>query len=65
MFAPIVVALKQFMGKKEFLKLRGKAIALHSQVITAACEKLGIDRTYRQNLIRVARDNGKALGLLA
>ena len=65
MFAPIVLTLQQRMGKKEFLKLRGQAIALHSKVITAFCNKVGIDRTYRQNLIRVARDNGKALGLLA
>lgn len=65
MFAPIVVALKKFIGKKEFLKLRGKAIAQHSKVITKVCNQFGIDRTYRQNLIRVARDNGKALGLLA
>jgi hypothetical protein len=26
---------------------------------------VGIDRTVRQNLIRLARDNGKKLGLLA
>ncbi|NJN23157.1 MAG: electron transporter, partial [Acaryochloridaceae cyanobacterium RL_2_7] len=61
MFAPIVVVLKKFMGHKEFLKLRGKAIAQHSKVITKVCDQLGINRTYRQNLIRVARDNGKAL----
>lgn len=65
MFAPIVIALQKFMGRKEFLKTRGKAIALHSKVITAVCNQLGIERTYRQNLIRVARDNGKVLGLLA
>ena len=65
MFAPIVVTLKNFMGKKEFMKLRGKAIAQHSKVITGFCNAFGIDRTARQNLIRVARDNGKALGLLA
>ena len=65
MFAPIVVALKNKMGKVKFMKLRGKAIALHSQVITNVCNRLGIDRTQRQNLIRLARDNGKALGLLA
>ena len=65
MFAPLVISLKNAMGNKEFLKLRGKAIALHSQVITQFCDQFGIDRTYRQNLIRVARDNGKALGLLA
>ncbi len=65
MFAPIVVALKNTMGKAKFMKLRGKAIALHSQVITNVCNRLGIERTQRQNLIRLARDNGKALGLLA
>ena len=65
MFAPIVVALKNKIGKVKFMKLRGKAIALHSQVITNVCNRLGIDRTQRQNLIRLARDNGKALGLLA
>ena len=65
MFAPIVVTIKNFMGKKEFMKLRGKAIAKHSKVITAFCNAFDIDRTARQNLIRVARDNGKALGLLA
>jgi hypothetical protein len=45
--------------------LRGIAIAKHSQVITAVCNRLGIERTTRQNLIRTARDNGKRLGLLA
>lgn len=33
-FAPIVVVTRDIVGKKRFNQLRGKAIALHSQVIT-------------------------------
>ncbi|ACB51013.1 hypothetical protein cce_1663 [Crocosphaera subtropica ATCC 51142] len=65
MFAPIVILLRDRLGKVKFNKLRGEAIKLHSQVITNFCENLGIDRTARQNMIRTARDNGKKLGLLA
>ncbi len=65
MFAPIVVLVRRQVGDPKFLKLRGKAIALHSQAITNVCNRFGIDRTQRQNLIRLARDNGKKLGLLA
>lgn len=65
MFAPIIVLVRRWMGEPEFIRLRGKAIALHAQVITRFCERFSIDRTQRQNWIRLARDNGKKLGLLA
>lgn len=65
MFAPIVLLVRRVLGDSRFLKARGKAIALHSQAITHFCERVGIDRTKRQNMIRLARDNGKKLGLLA
>jgi hypothetical protein len=65
MFAPIVILTRSLMGKSQFLKLRGKGIALHSKVITRFCNQVGIERTARQNMIRLARDNGKRLGLLA
>ena len=65
MFAPVVITLRNVMGSKEFNKVRGQAIKLHSQVITRVCNRFGIERTTRQNLIRKARDNGKVLGLLA
>ncbi len=65
MFAPIVILVRARLGKAKFNQLRGKAIALHSQLITAVCNRFGIERTTRQNLIRTARDNGKKLGLLA
>lgn len=65
MFAPIVVLIRKWLGKAEFNKLRGKAIAKHGKVITAFCNKVGIERTTRQNMIRTARDNGKRLGFLA
>ncbi|MBF2006845.1 MAG: electron transporter [Chlorogloeopsis fritschii C42_A2020_084] len=65
MFAPIVVNLRNWMGKAKFNQLRGKAIALHAQVITSFCSFVGIASKERQNLIRLAKDNGKKLGLLA
>jgi len=65
MFAPIVTIARLILGQKRFTKIRGKAIALHSQVITNFCNQIGIDRTQRQSMIRLARDNGKRLGLLA
>jgi hypothetical protein len=65
MFAPIVMIVRRLVGDPKFVKLRGQAIALHSKAITQFCNQVGIDRTQRQNLIRLARDNGKRLGLLA
>lgn len=65
MFAPLVVLVRDRLGKVKFNRIRGQAIALHSKTITNFCERIGIDRTVRQNLIRLARDNGKKLGLLA
>ncbi|AKG23551.1 cyclic electron transport protein PGR5 [Calothrix sp. 336/3] len=65
MFAPLVVLLRDWMGKAKFNQLRGKAIALHAQVITKVCDRLGIDSKERQGFIRLAKDNGKKLGLLA
>jgi hypothetical protein len=65
MFAPLVVVVRRWMGDPDFVRLRGKAIALHSQTITNFCNRVGIERTQRQNMIRLARDNGKKLGLLA
>ncbi|CAI9771229.1 unnamed protein product [Fraxinus pennsylvanica] len=35
LFAPIVVVTRNVIGKKTFNQLRGKAIALHSQVINS------------------------------
>ena len=65
MFAPLVLVVRNVMGDPDFLKLRGQAIALHSKVITNVCNRVGIDRSRRQAMIRLARDNGKRLGLLA
>ncbi|MBE9170611.1 electron transporter [Pleurocapsales cyanobacterium LEGE 06147] len=65
MFAPIVVLLRRLLGKAKFNQLRGKAIAIHAQAITNFCDRLGIESKEKQNLIRIARDNGKRVGLLA
>ncbi|OMO97766.1 hypothetical protein CCACVL1_04462 [Corchorus capsularis] len=65
LFAPIVVVTRQIVGKKRFNQLRGKAIALHSQVITEFCKSIGADAKQRQGLIRLAKKNGEKLGFLA
>ena len=65
MFAPVVVLLRRLMGKPQFNQLRGQAIALHSKAITRFCNRVGIPSKERQALIRMARDHGKTMGLLA
>ncbi|KAL4562354.1 hypothetical protein LXL04_034556 [Taraxacum kok-saghyz] len=47
-FAPVVVVTRNIVGKKRFNQLRGKAIALHSQVITEFCKSIGADSKQRQ-----------------
>ncbi|KAL0907422.1 hypothetical protein M5K25_021833 [Dendrobium thyrsiflorum] len=64
-FAPVVVLTRNIIGKKRFNQLRGKAIALHSQVITEFCKTIGADGKQRQGLIRLAKKNGEKLGFLA
>ncbi|XP_028769595.1 protein PROTON GRADIENT REGULATION 5, chloroplastic-like [Neltuma alba] len=65
LFAPVVVLTRNIIGKKRFNQLRGKAIALHSQVITEFCKSIGADAKQRQGLIRLAKKNGERLGFLA
>ncbi|KAK7344581.1 hypothetical protein VNO77_14353 [Canavalia gladiata] len=64
-FAPVVILSRNIIGKKRFNQLRGKAIALHSQVITEFCKSIGADAKQRQGLIRLAKKNGEWLGFLA
>ncbi|CAO2177430.1 unnamed protein product, partial [Urochloa humidicola] len=64
-FAPLVVVARNIIGRKRFNQLRGKAIALHSQVITEFCKTIGADAKQRQGLIRLAKKNGEKLGFLA
>ncbi|PON38151.1 Protein PROTON GRADIENT REGULATION [Parasponia andersonii] len=65
LFAPVVVVARNIIGKKRFNQIRGKAIALHSQVITEFCKSIGADAKQRQGLIRLAKKNGERLGFLA
>jgi len=65
LFAPAVKLVRPIIGVKRFNQIRGKAIALHSQVITEFCKEIGADGKVRQNLIRTAKKNGGLLGFLA
>ncbi|KAL4592321.1 hypothetical protein LXL04_005312 [Taraxacum kok-saghyz] len=55
LFAPVVVVTRNIVGKKRFNQLRGKAIALHSQVITEFCKSIGADSKQRQGLMFFVR----------
>lgn len=52
-------------GTKEFNKIRGQAISLHSQIIKDFGKQLGADNKQVQGLIRLAKKNGETLGFLA
>ncbi|MDJ0799144.1 MAG: electron transporter [Calothrix sp. MO_167.B12] len=65
MFAAFVVLARKCLGQKQFNRVRGKWIALHVQTINHFCDRFSINTTTRQHLIRLARENGKRLGLLA
>lgn len=65
LFAPVVIVVRDIVGKKRFNKFRGKAIQLHSQVIGEFCKEIGADSSIKQDLIRMAKDNGGKLGFLA
>ena len=64
MFAPIVRCVRALVGVKKFNTFRGKAIAIHSQVITDFCNFVGAQQKMRQGLIRKAKSNGAKLGFL-
>lgn len=64
-FTPIVVVTRNVLGEKEFNKLRGKGISLHSQVIKEFCKTVGADNKQCQGLIRLAKTNGGKLGFLS
>ncbi|EIE25989.1 hypothetical protein COCSUDRAFT_12698, partial [Coccomyxa subellipsoidea C-169] len=64
-FTPIVVVVRNAMGKKEFNQFRGKAISLHSQVIKTFGAQIGAEQKQVQGLIRLAKKNGEKLGFLS
>ncbi|OIW07657.1 hypothetical protein TanjilG_07699 [Lupinus angustifolius] len=64
-FAPLVVITRDIVGNKSFNQIRGKAIALHSQVITEFCKSIGAEAKQKQGLIRLAKKNGEWLEFLA
>lgn len=64
-FAPIVRITRDIVGKKKFNQIRGKAIAIHSNVIFSFCGSVGAERKIAQGVIRLAKKNGEFLGFLA
>ncbi|CEL94740.1 unnamed protein product [Vitrella brassicaformis CCMP3155] len=64
LFSPAVLIGKLVLGDKQLNKVRGKIIALHSQVITQFCDFTGAQRSMRQRLIKKAKTTGDRLGML-
>lgn len=63
-FGPIVRFVRTLIGVKKLNTVRGKAIAVHSQVIGDFCKFVGANQKIRQGLIRVAKSNGHKLGFI-
>lgn len=63
-FTPIVLAGKVVLGEKTFNKVRGKAIQIHSTIITEFCETYGVPRSMRGALVKKAKTTGGRLGFL-
>jgi hypothetical protein len=64
-FSPVVILASFVLGSKRLNKIRGKAIALHSQTITAFCGFTGTGPQMRTALIKQAKQNGDTLGFLS
>eukprot|EP00903_Cladosiphon_okamuranus_P013340 g12433.t1 len=63
-FSPAVIAAKVALGETRLNKIRGKVIALHSQVIKEYCGWVGAPPKVKGLLIRKAKMNGDDLGFL-
>jgi hypothetical protein len=63
-FSPAVIAAKIILGETKLNKIRGKAIALHSQAITEFCYFVGAQGKMRNRIIKKAKTNGDELGFL-
>ncbi|CAM9199948.1 unnamed protein product [Chrysoparadoxa australica] len=62
--SPAVIVAKVALGEARLNKIRGKAISLHSQVITEYCKWVGAGSKMRGLLIKKAKTNGDTLGFL-
>merc|ERR1711935_160348 len=64
-FTPAVLLAKVVLGEPQLLKLRGKAISIHSQEIKKFCADYGVDSKMQQALIKKAKAVGSDLGFLS
>ena len=64
-FTPAVLFAKVVLGEQTLLKLRGKAIGIHSQEINKFCEEFGVPKKMNQGLIKKAKAVGSDLGFLS
>merc|ERR1719261_858893 len=64
-FTPAVKVARLVLGDQQLVKLRGKAIAYHSQFINEFCADYGVPKKINQGLIKKAKVVGSDLGFLS
>jgi hypothetical protein len=63
LFSPIVFVARKVLGEPRFLRTRSWAIKNHVAVINKFCDITKLQKKQRQNLILLAKKNGKRSGL--
>lgn len=64
LFTGAVQGARLVLGEKRLETVRGRAIALHAAVIRGFVQLVGAEKRQAQQLVLLAKKNGKALGLL-
>ena len=64
LFSIPIKSFKFFVGDKQFNKIRGRAISIHTQIIKSTSKSLGIPKNQQGGIIKLAKTNGHYLGFL-
>jgi hypothetical protein len=63
LFTPLVFIVRRVLGESRFLATRSWGIKKHVQAINNFCDLIKLNKKGRQNLIILAKKNGKSCGL--
>ena len=63
LFGPLVFVVRKILGESRFLATRTWGVKNHVAVINKFCDAIKINKKGRQNLILLAKRNGKKSGL--
>ena len=63
LFSPIVFITRKLLGDKKFIAIRTWTIKKHIEIINKFSKLINLNNKGRQNLILLAKRNGKLTGL--